>query len=298
MENRRPKFDQGKKSTEATLESKETKETLKHMALATVRATVLWTEAIARGYTAHPAKDKGPKLNLSSRNRLNAAFLPAMLMSVLSGCYPEALECSDENIDMFDKTLSFADEHRDGMQDYMDELWGDDSTDVNKIVDTLIDTQIYCFEEGFEGYAENLAPPAGASKRLGKNALFINVHLDIFGDSMDAFNQGVYTQDYDNISDLYQAVELEELINTTHDDVKEDIKAYYFAIHRAADTLTHEAAHIALKSGHSTRKDTRPLQREGYIENVDNVDSWGDAAAAEVDKVANDSIDEYNELQN
>jgi len=230
------------------------------------KGTILsWMEAVVHAISADPAKAQ--KLNkLPSSLRLGAAFSGVMLLTMMIGCgqRQKIVDCSKDETEFLDNVVDWINEHPGEIQIKMDELWPDQTITAKDLITTLNNSQIECAVGG---------DPNEPGHARG-DSILISVDSEYFEEALDAYQRGVWTQNYS----------LDELVQIIRDDgdeigVRMDVLSYYNAVAIYADVLAHEAAHIETGESHSKEVMNSHISKDMYERaEIDEIYAWGSAS--------------------
>lgn len=271
-----------RRSLEATRESREARER-RQLFADTVWG---WTAALE----VRSQREHGPAHKLPLRERLGAAAVPTIFMTLLVGCSTryEELECTEDDQAYTDRTIEWADEHPEEIQAEMDLLWGNDAkASAQDIVDALVSAKVKCGVPKNENKIET----SGGRAYLHDDAVIINVESSVYQDNLEQFLAGEYTAEWG--TDFLATVQTEEA---------EDAHQYALAIMKNLDYLVHEAAHLALGTIHGPEtvikipKLIKQAEEEEWsseqldlaLADLDRVYGWGVAAQQAARQWANE----------
>jgi len=243
------------------LESKETKE----LRAATMRGILLWMDRLEKIWQAF---EKKPKLELPKSLRLGAAFIPATLIGLSTGCQEsweknareggwEIVECSEDEQEYIIRAFDWLVEHPQEIQAQMDLLWPDTNIGVTPMLETLQAARIDC---GYQTVDYSVV--GGGSKEY--QTIIVNVDTDGFQNNLEMVQQNSWVADYDLdslIKNIQQTGDLESA---------DDIASYYFFLSSMTKILLHETGHLVYDLNHVGEQTNEVLR--------DPVDAWGKAA--------------------
>ncbi|MFH1631794.1 MAG: hypothetical protein ABIA47_02080, partial [bacterium] len=136
-------------------------------------AVLQWVDKLT---THRPPKIEKKLSKLPRSLDLGAAFLPTVLMTVMTACHPretgEIIECTDSESEYILAMMDWINDHPDEIQHSMNELWPDASVDAEEIISTLNNANIECgLYEGTDTAGEAL---------LDSNTIIVGVDVDRF----------------------------------------------------------------------------------------------------------------------
>jgi len=246
------------------IEACEGKEQKSEHIKATYRAVLKWIEALSEKL---PQRHKA----LSPSFTKGAEFVPTILLTLMTGCNPHSIvECTESEQDLLTSMVDWLEQHPKELETEMDTIWPNHEISASQLIETLSGATLECGLEGSKQEELGLA-------LLHKNTIVIAVDTDRFDLALERYEKGKWTEEY-TFSELLKRYD------ETHDDsIIIDRSAYNYAVMSYAQVLAHEAAHLALQSGHTN--ETENALQEATIDGVvqsgensfDEIYAWGDA---------------------
>lgn len=243
----------------------ETRERKDQVTQEVARATLLWTEVLARD-------SKLNELNLSRERRLGAAFVPALLFTAAMGCSQfNKIECGEDDDAFVAASIDWITVHPEEIQIEMDKRWPHQKIQAEDLINVLQNVEIYCAEP-----RNPITIDASAQANLVTRHITIDVKNDLYEISLSDFKKSQWVSDLYTLDEL---IELSYVSNKADQAIQGAYADYLEGVKYTVDQLAHEAAHLAAHVGHSqeTRKflDAHGAARDA---DYDEVYAWGHAA--------------------